>query len=364
MQLLKYLVCLPVTSYWLVQALDVGLVGDTLATKLQPPKSNDVDAECDRFFRSDPDPAKVWKTEFAATELKRFETAWAKDARFCDACRGLTKAECEKQLGFDSPDLRDACRRGIREAAENRWVMGAYRWLMEEAQHAEVCEIGEDCFHLPDCRQTKGPAAFIILKSLHHLSRHNQIIQDAAESARLSVLGRNSDLYRHIVLQVAEHDDAKHEWFNLAATFASTMMFSFLPLKFNELAGPPIVSFYVYTVTIPGIVKLAKQEKRKSLQGKVPQERILNEDLNILANGARDMFKNATDELFGTGRMRSAKLSMADIIKGGSYYGPRDYKNEKIRESFEQHMTRGIALSAYKRQGFKLFWVLVNLSCG
>ena len=168
MQLLKYLIYLPMTGRWLVQALDTRLAGNALAFKFKPPSPDEVNSMCKEFFKSDPDPATVWKSEFAATELQRFEKAWARDARFCEACRGLSKKECDERL-TDTPDLRSACRRGIREAAKGRWAVGAYRWFMGLYEHGETCEVEEDCFPLPECRETQGPASFIVLKSIHHL---------------------------------------------------------------------------------------------------------------------------------------------------------------------------------------------------
>ena len=162
-------------------------------------------------------------------------------------------------------------------------------------------------------------------------------------------------------MQVQEHSDKTREYLNTAFNFATAMLFSFLPTKSAQISNPIVGTFYAGTVFIPAIMRIAEEAQEASVKEKVLPLRMLDLDLDILAKGARVLFKNATDELFGTGRMLSAKLSMADIIGDGSYYDLRDTEHEKIQEGFERHMTREIALTAYKRQGFKLFWALVTL---
>ena len=381
MQLLKCLICLPVVCAQLVQALDIRLPADVSVTELQRLRSINAEPTINSLVKRDDDcnrvlhlpPNQQWKAAEADSAFEEFEQAWAKDARYCDECRGFTKEKCDEQYDSDEQKLPDECKYGIKQMSYNSsWAVGAQRWFSLESQNDEICEAGEVCFDVPRCQDTHGAASYLILRSIRHFYDHITSIRNAAHDARTNVGNDLVPLYDDIALTVHPdtHKQLLENW-GTGAGFATILAFTVLAQFFagNEKAAKvnlPIAGLYLLFNTIPLAYK-TKQEVETLATPQLPQE-MLHTDLTDVASRSEYTLKYVTDELFNFGRLRSVEhpdieeqVSMVNLLKNGSYSGIIDTHHEMIRSGIEKDMIRTVVLREYQRQGFKLFFVSVNL---
>ena len=277
----------------------------------------------------------------------------------CDVCRGIPKNKCEEYFSSQNQSMPEDCNKTLREAAGDSWINAALIWFLRDNPRPEaVCRLDEQCFDPPACEHTQGPAGYVILLSLRHQFDMYQSIYTAALEARNDVALRNAELHKAISWSFVSIDKTLSKSLDAGFMFFTSVV-SLIPSAGSAVAMALNGIFH----TIPAIVDAFDETKLQRDKDTAAEWYVLNRDLEVFATGLRAGAKHVIDELFHlgeTGKEGSHPAYTVNLLQRGHYSLPTNADHAKIVVDIDKSFTRELILAAYKRQGFRIFFALVN----